>query len=461
MKKRFIPTIFALTVFVILILYANKYEVEDIPEPGNDKITTLAQIPLRDVKAVTWKSPNQPEIRVESKSGVGDDKYKIVKPAEFRAETGEIEGVLRNFEELKSERTPSANASNTAPFGITKESPVITLETATTTLTFTLGDPSNIGNLVNLQKEGDPAVYMVQSYISSSFKKSVNDLRSRSIFHEDFNEVSSVTLQTASGIIKLEKLKDQLWKITSPLEADADQGEVAAAINGIHGLRATKFVKDNAASEALTMGFDKPEFKAVLFAGNGDKFELTTGRDEGADTYVMRSGEATIYALSKSSITLLNKDVNKLRSKVLKPLASSDVKKIFLKTASDKLALDYASATWTCEGRKIDAGKVSAFLNAYADNRIAAFVPWSECKNEGLEKMDDCESFELSAATETRHLIFGKGDGSNIAAALEGQKEVLKVPLKLFEEFKALVDAAKAPPPPSPVIMSPASLTVH
>ncbi|HNV71673.1 MAG TPA: hypothetical protein PKO06_18355, partial [Candidatus Ozemobacteraceae bacterium] len=133
MKKRFIPTVVALVVFLLLFLYANLYEVHEIAEPGKDLPVSLAKIAATDVKKLTWKTAGAPDVVVECASGATMPKYRLVQPLALRAETPEVEGVMRHFEDLKSERTIMAAATDTAAFGISSQSPAIALETGSGT----------------------------------------------------------------------------------------------------------------------------------------------------------------------------------------------------------------------------------------------------------------------------------------------------------------------------------------
>ncbi|MBF0545745.1 MAG: DUF4340 domain-containing protein [Candidatus Riflebacteria bacterium] len=453
MKKRFVPTIIAVTVFLLLFAYANFYEVEPIPKAGEDNPILLSSIKLDDVKAITWKKGNSEEIKAECRSENGKTSYKLVKPHVSRGDESEFSGLLRIFEDLNSERLIANNATDTSLYGISTQSPILTIETASKTFQFTLGSTNPIGNSAYFQRDSDKAVYLVRSNVPPAFSKAFNELRSKNIFSEDFLGVNSVELINSSGTFKLEKPSSGEWKVISPKGSPADGSEVSNLIFSIHDLKASRFVEDEwdqngksaDASATSKYEFEKPAFCLTLAETATKSWKLLVGKEENGERFVKRDDSPTVYAVPTANLAPLNKDFNSFRAKDLPLLAKTEVKSLKLRSASASFELDLASNTWTCKGRKVDSDKVNAMFEACVTNKIKEFLPMSELSKEGLERKETADKIEFVGSGKSTSILFGMGNVTQIAILIEGQEEIYRVPIQIHEAFKHLLDVTMPP----------------
>ncbi|OIP30763.1 hypothetical protein AUK22_01665 [bacterium CG2_30_54_10] len=476
MKKRTFPTAIALIVFVLLGIYASKYEVEEKLDPGKDKPVELAKVDVKSVKIATWKQTGQAgqvgqtvqsgqagraEVRVEIRPGASvasAAQWFVTQPKEVRGDEDEIVGALKCFEDLSSEAIISLNATDTACYGLGTQSPELTIESGSGTVSFSLGDSSPVGGSNYFRKAGDPAVYLVPGSVAAAFKKGFNDLRSKKIFHEDFAEVGSITLTIGSETIHLEHQKNLEWKIVSPRELDADIQEVSGLLAGIHELKISRFVNDQPA-EKDDFGFLKPRFRAVLGGSGNSAFELLAGRLEGGEVFVKRGDRPNVFAVNETALALLEKGLNKVRTKELPRVRENEVSRIVLGNGTATFQIDHASSTWMCRGEKIDDGKVLGLVKAYLNNNVRTFLPLELRDGErlGLKDLDTAASFELITASGSRKVFLGKGNGTEVSIIVNGENEIFQVPIQTFEAFKSLLDAATPKPvaaPRSPAIAS-------
>ncbi|MBI3038106.1 DUF4340 domain-containing protein [bacterium] len=456
--KRYFPTLIALVTFGILFLYTNIYEIEPIPKEGEDNPVQLSKVSTSLVKSVSWKTPSNEEIKVLAKSEKDKISFEIVKPSSYHGEESEISGILKNFEDFKSERVISKTATDSSIFGIGTNSPQLSIESASETVTFRLGNDSPVGGSY-LIKVGDPAIYLVSGSVVPAFRKSVNDLRSKNLFFQEDNfstsDVSFVKLEQASGVFEIKKVKSGDWEIVSPKKAKADSTEINSIIERMHDLRITSFVSDQILG-SNTYGLDKPQGKIAFESSNGNKFEVLIGREENSQIFLKRADQPFVYGVVRADLTMFDKDFNGLRSKVLPQILSSEIKGLSIKTASESYMVQKnASNSWEIKGRIIDSVKVNDLIGAYNSTKIHSFLPWTEGKSQGIENVIDCDRFELISASETRTLVFGKTEGTYVSAALEGQNEVLKLPSHIRDSFNNLLNLLAKPPEPPKLISSP------
>jgi hypothetical protein len=448
MKKRAFPTIAVLVVFVLLFIYANKYESDEIPEPGKDKPVQLAKVTASEVEALVWKTEGQPEIRVAGRQAGTERKFSLTAPRALPADDDEINGIIRSFNDLKSEYTIAAQATDTAMYGLGPKSPTLTITTASGSATYRLGDNAPVGGAVYFQKEGDPAVYFVPAFVTSAFRKNVDDLRTKRVFPEEFGDVGTLTVELNGEKIALVRGKGLEWQITAPRALPADTYEVSGLITGVQTLKTNRFIEGEPAEKG-DFGLATGTFKVTLETASGPVV-LLTGRTEGSETYVKRGDSPVIYAVSESSLALLRKDLNKLRSKELPRLDETRLTEVVLHQGTGTWRLTPASDTWECGPVKVETSKVRGLGLAYLSNHVKTFLPASARADEGLKNLAECAWMELKTPDATRKVYFGKGNGTEISIMLEGEDEVYQIPVQTYDTFKSLVDLVSAPPPPPP-----------
>ncbi|MBF0406358.1 MAG: DUF4340 domain-containing protein [Candidatus Riflebacteria bacterium] len=467
MKKRFFPTFVAIVIFAVLYVYANKYEIEPIPNAGEDNPVLLCDFRPSDVKSITWKKGTPDEIKVECKTEEAKTSYTLVKPHQWRGDESEIGGLLRNFEDFNSERIIAVNASDSSIYGISTQSQQLHVELATKTYIFTLGSNNPIGNSVYFMRDGDPTIYLVKGVISPAFNKTFNELRAKNIFPEDFTGVNSVELFNGTDTFKMQKPTGEEWKIVEPKICKADSTEVSTVIFSTHDIKAARFVqdewdskqKDEKAEELDKFGFEKP-FCKVSFSENASKsWQFIVGKEENGERYVRRSDSRTVYAVPSSILTVLDKTFNNLRTKDLPVVDKKDVKKVSLRSNGTVCEIEPASPTWKCNGKDVDEPKLNAMFEALRSNRVKDFFPTAETEARGLSKPGDAERIEFVTASGTTSFVFGKGEATHISILIEGRDEIFSVPIQMHESFKALYDSVKPQPKTENATSTPASIS--
>jgi len=300
-----------------------------------------------------------------------------------------------------------------------------------------------------LMRSGDPAVYLVTSGADLAFRKGANDLRARNIFHEEFAEIASLTLDSASGTMKLARNASGEWQILEPKPMKADSGEVSALVFGIRDLRAHRFVQDNAAeADYARYGLDKPSLKAHLYDRSGKVYELHLGKEEGGEVYVKRSDDASIYVFLKSALAILEKDVNQLRTKELVQVPRENIDRIKLVVATATVEVQRVDKEWKTKDRVVPGNLVYALIDAVNALRVRRFHLWKERETFGLARLEGCEQVTLKHDGAETKLLFGKTEGEEIYGYVEGREEVFRLPGSVRKAIMDLAtEATKTPEP--------------
>ncbi|HOY66947.1 MAG TPA: DUF4340 domain-containing protein [Candidatus Ozemobacteraceae bacterium] len=445
MKKRFFTTGLAIVVFILLFLYANIYEVDIIPEPGKDKPVQLAATANAEVKALTWQTGSGPEIRIESQTSGTERNWAVVKPRAYRADRDVAAGIVQTFSDLQSELT--IVATETVSYGFGSDSLSLVIETGSGTTALLLGHDAPVGGSVYMQKRGDPNVYVVTNAVAPAFRKTLEDLRDKAIFTENFTDVASVTVIAGSATIELGRTPTG-WDMLAPSKMPADAAEVSSLIYGIHDLKADRFLAETT-PESIETSFDKPEYKVVLRTANGTGYEFLVAREEGGMARVRRSGAGDTFLVNASTLAPLRKDFNALRSKDLPQIPSFEVKRLEVRVGTETYELSLASDAWKCGDRPVDKSRVEQVVQGYSTGRIQEFLPADAAKDHGLADPKACDRLLLASDKTERVVLFGAVEGPAMTARVEGEDELYRLSTALHDAVKALADHLRTRPEPA------------
>ena len=90
MKKRFIPTLIALIILVVLAVYSNYYEVDDVLAPGEVKSVSILGFNANDIKSVSFGKNGKFDLKVE----LDNSDSKIVLPQAYKSDNAEVYGIV-------------------------------------------------------------------------------------------------------------------------------------------------------------------------------------------------------------------------------------------------------------------------------------------------------------------------------------------------------------------------------
>ncbi len=414
MKKRFMPTIIAVVILIALGLYANYFETEEILPQGVEKPVELLKATRENVSSITWNK-NGKELVEVSKNEKGD--FSITKPLPCFVEASELDGVFNHLKDLKSELVIAENATQTSDYGIGTNSSKLIVKIADKTEELIIGNDVPVGGSIYLAKTGDSRIFMVPTFLKSSLVKKFDDLRSRNLFHEEFNNISEISIkQKGKDEILLKKAEALEWNIVKPVSLSGDIAEITTLISGMRNLRIAAFIKDNP-GEKDDFGFATPEYEFVLKNKDGKEYKLVCGEISGQDIYVSNGIDKSVYAVKKSDIQSIAKDINTLRGKALGSLAIKDITEIKLHNSSGTHHLKKVDSKWVENGNSSNSKNVDSFLETYEAALISDFLPAEKRKENLLSEAElkTAPFAELIAGDKTDKIFLGEVEGINLS----------------------------------------------
>lgn len=428
MKKRFIPTIIALVVLILLVVYANEYETEEILEPGEVKPVSIMGCSENDIKAISFGNNNTYNIKII----FDNETSKIVVPSEYACDYAEAFGIARQFAELESEHYFSGNATDTSVYGFSKNAPMVKLETASGAVELTLGSKVAIGNSFYLKKDNDSLVYIVPAHIKGSFYKALEDLRDRALYSEDFGKVTEITYKSASDSFKLIlDSKNSEWMIADT-KYSADNLETANLINNMRNLRISSFV-DSTDVNSEEFEINVPTLHITMTNENGKVYELKAGALKGTETFVTVDGNI----VQKTNTTKLNElriSFNDIRDKYLDMLPLSEISEIEVKDATGTVKIQKIKNAWLIDDIKISEADVKDFVNSLARAKIIEYTTKDFAKEAGLADESNCPYIIIKGNDKANKYLIGDTKGAS--TFIMNEEELIQINSELETSFK-------------------------
>ena len=189
--RGFRSTFILLLVLLGLVGYIYFYEMKR-PAPGDtaeqkQKVFSVetGAIEEVDVKAVSG------ERTVLRKAG---DAWRIAEPIAVKADDSEVTGIVTNLASLEIQRVVEENATDLAQFGLAAPRIEVGFKTAgqSGSSRLLLGDTNATGGEIYAKLPGSARVFLVSSFLESTFNKGTFDLRDKKVLAFDHAAVDAL-----------------------------------------------------------------------------------------------------------------------------------------------------------------------------------------------------------------------------------------------------------------------------
>ncbi len=434
------PTLIAFIVLVLLMVYANYFETDEILLPGAQKPEEILSLSRDKVQTITWKNIDDDGLKIELLSDGG---AKIVSPKEYKADLEEVESIFRNISDLHSELVVAETNEGAASFGITDTSLAISIKTEDETVELRLGNKSEVGGSYYLSKVNDPKIYLVSGIVKGAFDKSLDGLRSKQLFSEKFGEIVDIKYQGTDSNIELYKDKQGTWKIAKPINYGADDSVVDAMMAKLEGLRIERFVEDNT-EEPEIYGLDKPNISMELTNKEGKRYSFTSGSMTGTDTYATIDG-FWVVGLNSLEVGMLKNSLSDFRSKYIELPLLSEVTEVRFKDDSGVIKVEKSGSSWAYEGSKVSNDLIKDFFNSVNRANVKKFDTLTDLEARKLADREAARRFEITAAGVTETWYLGDVGGVNMWVC--NDNEAIELERAVDSAFNRIVDKLRTMEP--------------
>jgi hypothetical protein len=357
-----------------------------------------------------------------------EDNWRIIKPVDLQADDKTMQGLFDQLANLRAESIAAYPAKDLKAYGLDQPVAVVTMRLTAADgkpsekvlkIGKATGDPKQAQPLSHfVQVEGSPIVAVVAGNITQQLLAGPIAFRDRNLAR--FADADKATLERGPRKATFTKV-DGTWKLTAPLDAEAEHIDLDDFVNAVARLRADQLVAEKPA-DLKPYGLDKPTATWRFYSGDKEVLGLVIGgRPEAkggvADKrcYAKLSNGDVVFLLDAPTTTRV---LAEYRSKTLwqSSLDSAQVETLRYNGPSPSFALEKLGDGWQVSGKpslKINTAAVSDTLAALAGLKPERYVvdKGADLKLYGLEPPE--LAIEAVAPTGGRTLQIGRPEGDS------------------------------------------------
>ncbi len=444
--RGFRSTFILLLVLLGLVGYIYFYEMKR-PAPGDtaeqkQKVFSVetGAIEEIDVKAVSG------ERTVLRKAG---DAWRIAEPIAVKADDSEVTGIVTNLASLEIQRVVEENATDLAQFGLAAPRIEVGFKAAgqAGSSRLLLGDTNATGGEIYAKLPGSARVFLVSSFLESTFNKGTFDLRDKKVLAFDQAAVDALEIVTKDLRLAFAKT-GEAWALTSPVAARADQGQVQGAIGSLQTLAMKSIAAPETTEQDLAKyGLDKPELTATIGAGS-TRATLAVGKtDESGNVFARDVASPMVVTIDPSLINALRNTPDSFRPKDVFEFRSFTASRLEVARGASTAVFERVTAKdGTTKWQKlnpakdVEAAAMDALLSALSGLSVDGYV------DAGTKTGADAPAAVVTAGFDdgkkTERVVFGRA-GSDVFAVRDGEPGAAKVDAAKFDDAMKALDAIK------------------
>lgn len=370
--------------------------------------------------------------------------WQITSPAAVPADEAELSGITSNLASLEIQRVVDEQATDFKQYGLEPAKVTVAFRAAGKEQALLLGDKTPTGGDMYARLPGSPRVFLVSSFLDTTFNKTTFDLRDKTVLKLDREKVDRVEVQAGGRTTTFVKQGTD-WRITSPIDARADFG----AVEGVVGRLNTSPMKSIEASDASDpkalskYGLDQPAATVRVSSGSAQA-GLAIGKSAAEGTVYARDlSRPLVFTVESALVDELKKPADDFRIKDLFDARAFNTTRIEVARQGQTLAFEKDKDAWkqvTPSARAADAAKVEALLSALTGTRANGFE--TKLAGIGLEKPEIVATLRFDDGKKEEKVTFAKR-GADAFARREGDAAAAKIDASTLDSISKALDALK------------------
>ncbi len=348
-----------------LVSYYWFVERKTEPKPEGERAkVTVCTLDRAKAKEITLSAPATATIRLQKEGG----SWTLAAPTAAPADAGAVDSMLTQVEKLEADEVVAEQASDLAQYGLATPSRTVSvsLEGSKDPVVVQFGAKAPDGSSLYAKTAAASKIYLIPSWIESSFDKKPFDLRDRDILHVKRDDVRSMEVTGPEGGYALARTDAGDWAFTKPIATRAGRWAVDGLLGTIENLRMDSVAAEEAkdAKEIGRFGLEKPSRSVTLVTKDGQAHTLEVGngiaepaaspspspspagkpeKPKPSKYYVRRAGSGLVALVPATLVEDLAKGMGELRAKRLLEVATYETESFEVTAAGKKKT--YTKAT--------------------------------------------------------------------------------------------------------------------
>ena len=307
-----------------------------------------------------------------------DGKWQLVAPTQAPADENELTSITSSLSSLEIQRVVNESAGDVQKYGLDPARIQVSFRSKgqKEPLKIDLGEKTPTGGDLYARIPGQKRVFLVSSYLDSTFNKTPFALRDKAILKIERDKVDGVELTSVSTTIQLAK-KGSDWALVKPIAARADFAAVEGALERLSTAQMVGITEPDATNLAK-YGLDKPTATMTVAMGSS-RATVTLGKTDNAVVFAKDASRPMVFTVAPTLREDVIKMISDFRRKDLFDGRSFTATHAEFRRGSETIVLDKTKGkdnkdVWrTSAGKDVDAAKVDELLSKITGLRAASF----------------------------------------------------------------------------------------
>jgi Domain of unknown function (DUF4340) len=436
-------------VLILVGLGAYIYFVDSkSPAPGTTQNEKVFTVESGQVNELRLTSGGQSSTLVKKDAG-----WQLTEPEAADADSTEASSLATNVASMEQTRVVDENAADLAPYGLAEPRIKIAFKAeGDKSGEVHLGDKTPTQGDVYAVKPGTKRVFLVSSYLETTFDKKPFDLRDKRVVRFERDKVDALVVTRGKDTIRL-KREGSDWKVEQPIAGRGDYSAIEGLLTRLSTAGMSEIVDSNAA-DVKKYGLDQPGMTISIGSGSSQAV-LEIGAVGGEKPYARDRSRPLVFTLDTTLAEDLKKPFDQYHKKDLFESRPFSMDKVRVTRSTDgpaktwefsKIKRDNADVWQVAPegGQAADADrpKVDDLLNKLTDLKMGAFVDATRPTGLPSPVLNVSVSYDNGKFERVR---IGRAGGQHYGNR-EGEQATGEVAAATLEAALQALDGAIAPP---------------
>lgn len=311
--RGFRSTLILLVIFLALVGYVYFYDAKRPPGPATEVLQKVFSVENDQIEEISVKTQAGEPTVIKKVNG----SWEITAPISAAADQNEATGLATNLTTLEIQRVVDENPADAGQYGLAAPPLEIGFrkagETAFTSIQ--IGDKTPTGADLYARLPSEKRVFLISSYLESTFNKTAFDLRDKTILKFERDKIDAVEIIAGPARTTVAHVGAD-WRLTTPIEARADTATVDGLVGRLQaGQMKSIAMADAAAADLAQYGLDKPAVSVALAAGSS-RATLAIGKEADAGSFYARdASRPMVFTVESSLVDDLKRNAEAYRPK--------------------------------------------------------------------------------------------------------------------------------------------------
>lgn len=410
------------------------------PAAGTEAKEKAFTVAAEDVEEMRIKAADGEITHLQRVNGT----WQVTEPVKADADPNEPSSVASGFTSLEITRVVDENPGSVKDYGL--DPPRIDVafraKGEKDLKHFLIGEKTPTGGDLYAMRQGDKRVFLVGSFVETTFNKTPFDFRDKSILQFDRGTVDTIEIVEGSKTLELKKAGEVEWNVVKPVTLRGDFGTIDGILNSLTSTQVQKFLDGEA--DLAKAGLTQPALTATV-RGGGTQASLLIGRTVDGTRYAKDSNRPILFTVGENLVKDLQKNLDDLRRKDVFDARPFSATRFEFTRGTEVVAIEKTKGkdgneVWkNTGGKELETDTAADPLNKFTNLRADSFetaVPAAARTPEltVTVKFDEGKRTEVVTFART---------GGDVYAIREGEPGAAKLPASAYEDALKAIDNLK------------------